>query len=77
MKYREILKGEFSYLGYVLFPHYEKSLQMDGFCHPQVKYYDPDTLFGDVEAAELEVESLFNLKSPEAWVKNIFFIPCP
>ena len=73
LKYLEILKGDFSYLGYVLFPHYEKSLQMDGFCYPQVKYYNPDTLFGDVEAAGLEIESFLGLKISESWVKNAFF----
>jgi SAM-dependent methyltransferase len=77
LKYLEILKGDFSYLGYDLFPHNEGSLQMDGFCHPNVKYYNPDTLFDDVEAAGLEIERFFNLEFPEAWVKNAFFNALP
>ncbi len=50
---------------------------MDGFCHPQVKHHNPDTLFGDVEAAGLEIESFLGLKISESWVKNAFFDSLP
>jgi SAM-dependent methyltransferase len=68
-----ILKGDLSYLGYELFPHHETSLQMDGFCHPSVKYYDPDSLFEDIENAGLELVKMQNISYPNHWLSNPFF----
>lgn len=73
LKHLSVLKGDFSYLGYELFPHNEDSLHMDGFCHPCVKYYDPDLLFSDVEKAGLEIEKFQNLNFPKDWLRNPFF----
>jgi hypothetical protein len=73
LKHLSALKGDLSFLGYELFPHQEDSLHMDGFCHPSVKYYDPDSLFHDVEAAGLEIERFLNFDIPKEWARSSFF----
>ena len=76
-KHLAIFKGDFSYLGYELFPHLEMSLQMDGFFHPQLKFYDVDSLYADAEAAGLEIVRFQNLQVPERFAKNPFYQSLP
>jgi len=69
-----VIRGDFSYIGYLLFPHYEPSIQMDGFFHPIVKYYNPDSIYEDVEAADMELVRFNNIEFPPEWEKMDEFI---
>ena len=72
-KLAECLKGDFSYLGYQLFPHHRRSMQLDAFFHPQVKYYSPDTLFADAMEAGLEIIGFRGLHTPPEFARNSLF----
>lgn len=70
LKHLSIIKGDFSYLGYTLFPHLHDSTQLDGFWHPSVKYYDPNSLFEDVAEAGMEIIDFNGIKFPDEWESN-------
>lgn len=42
---QSIIKFDFSYLGYVFFPHNKNSNNIDAYFHYYVKYYTPESLF--------------------------------
>ena len=54
-------------VGIYLFPKLRDSNQMGGFWHPSVnQFFDPDTMFKDVEKAGMTVEGIDGLLIPPA-----------
>ena len=71
MVYINLLRGRG--IGYRIFPHLEDSIQLDGFWHPCVKYYNPDSLFEDIASAGMDIESINDLVIPKNWELNPYF----
>lgn len=68
---KAILSRDFSYFGYVLFPHNVLATNLDGYANPVVHYYNPETLMDLIAAADHR--NIEHVLPPTRYDKNPYY----